>query len=224
MISLPSRADTIIVTSNADSGPGTLREAITIANTNGIVVFDTISFDLPNITEAGRTITLLTPLPHLSSRIIIDGSSQPGLPIGISSAKITLYLDHFTPTPFDFLFIENASEVSIWGLHFKYFDDPRSGGGGHYGITLRNSSYIDIGQPGKGNLFSSVAYAVSNNHWNYYNDSINNVTIQSNVFGLRSAISNGGGGYLSLISARNITIGGPLQDQGNIFLNSISIG
>jgi len=28
-------ADTFIVTSNADSGPGTLREAITLANANG---------------------------------------------------------------------------------------------------------------------------------------------------------------------------------------------
>ena len=46
-------ADTLTVTSNADSGPGTLREVVATANANGEP--DEIGFDLP---EGQRTITL----------------------------------------------------------------------------------------------------------------------------------------------------------------------
>jgi gliding motility-associated-like protein len=216
-------AITIVVTSNADSGPGTLREAIATANANGTAVYDTIVFNIPDVSIAGRTITLQTTLPHLSSKIIIDGSSQPGTNIGISTAKVTLYLDHYTSVPFDFLFIENASEVSIFGIHFKYFDNPNNGGGQHYAITLRNASFIQIGKPGKGNLFSSVRLAISNNYWNYYTDSINDLSIQSNIIGMSSGGSNAGGGYTELIRARNIKVGGSQPDEGNIFLNAIQI-
>ena len=56
-------ADIFIVTSNADTGPGTLREAIKLANMNGSSVADNIIFNIPNITEAGRTINLQSELP-----------------------------------------------------------------------------------------------------------------------------------------------------------------
>ena len=44
----PAFADTFTVTSNADSGPGTLREAITMANANGTAVADVINFNRNN--------------------------------------------------------------------------------------------------------------------------------------------------------------------------------
>ncbi len=40
-------AETFIVTSNADSGPGSLREAITLANLNGKTEIDLIHFNIP---------------------------------------------------------------------------------------------------------------------------------------------------------------------------------
>jgi hypothetical protein len=43
-------ADTCIVTSNADSGPGTLREAITLAYANGTSVTVDIRFNIPSAT------------------------------------------------------------------------------------------------------------------------------------------------------------------------------
>ncbi|HEY9195238.1 MAG TPA: hypothetical protein VIM77_03205, partial [Mucilaginibacter sp.] len=64
------------VTSNADSGPGTLREALTLASANGSAEKDYIYFNLPDLSEAGRTISVLTQLPDVSSSLAIDGTTQ----------------------------------------------------------------------------------------------------------------------------------------------------
>lgn len=218
--SLWAYSNTITVTSNADSGPGTLRDAISTANNNGTTVLDSIVFNIPSSTEAGRTISLQSEFPVLSSNIIIDGSTQPSAVLGISGAKITLYLDHFTAVPFNFLFINNASNVKIFGLCFRYFDNPDAGSGFHYAIVLRNSRDITIGAPGKGNLFSLVRAAITNNYWNYYSDSVRNLTVQGNVFGLNSQNNIAHRGYIELIRATNITIGGPTPEEGNIFVGT----
>lgn len=63
----------ITVTSNADSGAGTLREAITLANAGAGA--DTINF---SIGSGLQTITLLTQLDMIVDEIHIDGSTQPG--------------------------------------------------------------------------------------------------------------------------------------------------
>src|SRR4051812_11051200 len=61
------------VTSTADSGPGTLRQAITDANTTTDP--DYIHFDLP---PSAPTIVLgATPLPPITQPLFIDGRSQP---------------------------------------------------------------------------------------------------------------------------------------------------
>ena len=216
-------ADTFIVTSNADSGPGSFREAITNANANGSTLYDTISFDMPGTTEAARTIDLQTELPPLSSRIVVDGSTQAGATLGISTAKVILFLNHYTSVPFTYLFVQNATEVSIFGICFKYFDDPVTGGGEHYAIRFRNSSEIKIGAPGKGNLFSSVRIALTNSFWISVNDSISNLVIQSNVIGMSTGGSMSGGGLVDFMFARNVTIGGSQQNEGNVFLNAVLI-
>ena len=67
-------ANTYTVTSTADSGAGTLRQAITDANANSGA--DTIAF---NITGSGvHTIVLASGLPTVTSPVTIDGYTQPG--------------------------------------------------------------------------------------------------------------------------------------------------
>jgi predicted outer membrane repeat protein len=70
LFSLPACASTIIVTSNADDGPNTLRAALAGANDN-----DTITFAPP-----GTTITLASTLT-VAKNVTIDGSGKPGLTI-----------------------------------------------------------------------------------------------------------------------------------------------
>src|ERR1700748_2717784 len=82
-------AATFVVTSNADSGPGTLRDALTQAAANGSTTNDFIIFNLSN-TQAGRTIALQSQLPEISPNVVIDASTQPGPAIGVSGAKVIL--------------------------------------------------------------------------------------------------------------------------------------
>jgi hypothetical protein len=62
---------TLTVTSPADTGPGTLREAILSANASPGA--DTIAFDLP----VPASIAPLTPLPDITGPTTIDGTTQP---------------------------------------------------------------------------------------------------------------------------------------------------
>jgi parallel beta-helix repeat protein len=63
----------LTVTTAADSGPGSLRQALLDANsTPGL---DTINFA---IGSGAQTIALASPLPAVSDSVIIDGTTQPG--------------------------------------------------------------------------------------------------------------------------------------------------
>ena len=60
-----------------DSGPGSLRQAITDANSNGNPGdMDIIAFNIPG--SEVHTITPLTPLPLITQKVKIDGYTQPG--------------------------------------------------------------------------------------------------------------------------------------------------
>lgn len=68
-----------MVMTNADSGPGSLRDAITTANMQAgnptIINFD-IMFDIFH--GGPQTLALLTPLPLVDARVVLDGATQPG--------------------------------------------------------------------------------------------------------------------------------------------------
>ena len=68
-------AATLTVTSTADSGPGTLHQALLDSNAS-VGVLDTIAFAIPG---AGvHTIVVSTDLPAATDPVIIDGTTQPG--------------------------------------------------------------------------------------------------------------------------------------------------
>lgn len=71
--SLPSRGATYNVISNADGGPGTLRQAILDANANDGT--DLITFA---IGTGPVTISPQSPLPAITGTVSIDGATQPG--------------------------------------------------------------------------------------------------------------------------------------------------
>ena len=62
------------VTTTADSGPGSLRQAILDANANPAT--DIISFAIPG--TGVHTIAPLSPLPTIADPVAIDGTTQPG--------------------------------------------------------------------------------------------------------------------------------------------------
>jgi len=85
---------TFIVTNTNDSGPGSLRDALTLANSTAGT--DTITFNIPG--AGPHTISTLSPLPQLAdvSGVLIDGFSQPGSSPGTSppsTAVLTVNID-----------------------------------------------------------------------------------------------------------------------------------
>src|ERR1043166_9423124 len=69
-------AATLTVTTTADSGPGTLRQAILDANADASPGVVSIAFNIPG---AGvQTITPLSALPTITRPVTIDGYTQPG--------------------------------------------------------------------------------------------------------------------------------------------------
>ena len=74
LVALAVTAATYTVTTTADSGAGSLRQAILDANANAGA--DTIAFDIPG--SGIHTITPLTTLPAITQSLTIDGYTQTG--------------------------------------------------------------------------------------------------------------------------------------------------
>jgi uncharacterized repeat protein (TIGR01451 family) len=80
-----STRNIFMVNSEADNGPGSLREAIMMANAN--VGADQINFNLGPM----RTISLLSALPPITDPLTIDGTTQPGF-TGLPIIELTGFL------------------------------------------------------------------------------------------------------------------------------------
>jgi gliding motility-associated-like protein len=212
-------AATFTVTSNADSGPGTLRQALLDAASNGTATTDMITFNLPGAGQPAVTITLQTQLPDITANVIIDGTTQPGLPLGISNAKIVL-----TPVaPAANLNCLNVSTlvgatdvVGIYGLYIFGFS-PTPGLGD--AIISNASCQLTIGAPGKGNVICGNEFALIG--------SFQNAVIQSNFIGVGPDGESVFDNTTVLFSAQgynNLIIGGATQQDGNVIIGGTGGG
>src|SRR6201996_120336 len=163
---LPALSATFYVTSNADNGAGTLRDALTQAAANGTTTTDYIYFNLADQSMSGRTIDLLTELPVLSPNLVIDGTTQPGTPFYVTDARIFIRMMNYAAS-FSMLKVYNCTSVQIYGLYLYYGDwldalFPTTNFRSHtlYGIDISNSSNIVIGAPGKGNVLNGEATGI----------------------------------------------------------------
>lgn len=218
----------LVVTSNADSGPGTFREALTLAAANGRSPIDSIRFNLPDLSEAGRTITLLSELPDLSSNLIIDGASQPGVVFGISCAKVALFFNAPLQDNFTGLKINGQSNVLILGLYIKNLADYSTFHtvNAPAGIEVLVSDNVQIGDKNKGNVISGFAMAVAANDHDSLQAS-SGIILKSNFFGIApdgttpSGIRNSGAVTIFNIFD-NVTLGGSVS-EGNLFAAGVSV-
>jgi gliding motility-associated-like protein len=225
-------AEVFTVTSNADSGTGTLREALTKAAANGSAEKDYINFNLPDVSEAGRTITLQSQLPFLSSNLVIDGTTQPSNKLGKSDAKIIIQPLNSTNTGSAFI-LTNVDGFELYGMYIRDFigDLPFDGAAAIYS---KNSKNIKIGAPAKGNVITHNCYifATTNELSNSgsYQYGVENLTVYSNYFGFepdgktyRGNISVINDGFNISGCSGNILIGGNDDTQRNYFGNTFSL-
>lgn len=147
-------AAVFVVTSNADSGPNTLRQAMLDAAANGSTDKDYINFNITDQSEAGRTIILQSQLPDVSSNLVIDGTTQTGAIFGQSDARIELS-SPYNNIPFTILNGLGIANVEIYGLYIHDWTGiitSRPATGARIGLRFINCSNITIGAVNKGNL------------------------------------------------------------------------
>jgi hypothetical protein len=80
---------TFTVTNTGDDAPGSLRQAIEIANAN--VGPDVIAFNIPG--AGPHTIQPIWPLPEITSPVVIDGYTQPGTALATDNSPATLLIE-----------------------------------------------------------------------------------------------------------------------------------
>ena len=134
---------TYMVTSNADAGAGTLRQAIINANANSGA--DIINFNFASTT----TITLTSCQQQITDPVTIDGYSNPGSGVG------NLMIQIISPTGCNIFYLGPGSDGStIRGLVIS------GGGGGAFGIAMyRSSGHFITGNYIGTNITGTAAYA-----------------------------------------------------------------
>jgi gliding motility-associated-like protein len=173
------------VTSNADSGTGTLREALTLAAANGSGVKDFINFNIADQSVVGRTIIITSQLPDVSSNLVIDGSTQPGLKFGVSDAKICLKFIVPTSQPLSGLKIIDQTKIEIYGLYINTEVDKNTEQFPPWaGIDMTNDEDIKIGAAGKGNVILGFQIPIYVNRVEIPSYKFVNLSVKSNFVGV----------------------------------------
>jgi hypothetical protein len=221
-------ADVFVVTSNADSGPGTLREALIQAAANGSANTDYINFNLSDLSEAGRTIALTSQLPDVSSRLVIDGSTQSGLKFGVSSAKVCLLYHVSLQQSLSGLRVVGQQDVEIYGLFIKNGIDVSAWPINYFwkGIELRNDKNIQIGAAGKGNVINGFYCPLIANEQDNTPSFFENLVLKDNFFGVDidgQTLSINESQQIQLIYVTgHIDIGGSIS-EGNVIASGLEI-
>lgn len=227
----PAIADVYVVTTTADSGAGSLRDAITQANFQAGA--DSISFSIPG--SGIQTIQPLTPLPTITDALTIDGTTQspasltpsvelrgdlvsgnPGLSISASNTVIRgLIINRFPNHGIEIVGGSQNTIIFNWiGTDQSGLAAGRNAG---YGILLSNSAAsnrIGGSSAAERNVISAnglygIGIAASAGSSNQ---------ISGNYIGTdfpgTADLGNDYGG-IELLSSRNI-IGGTSAGQGNV--------
>jgi len=120
LVAYSALSNTYTVTTTADAGAGSLRQAILDANANAGA--DDIVFNIPG--GAPWSITVSSALPNLTGPTVIDGTTQPGFVSGTQSTYVKVGTA-FTGTIFS---ASGVTGITIKGLDLSY-SSPRGGAG-----------------------------------------------------------------------------------------------
>lgn len=231
LISFRSKSEVFTVTSNEESGTGTLREALTRASVNGVAEKDFIFFNLPDLSEAGRTIVINGRLPNVSSNLSIDASTQAGSFFGISTARVQIQSDFPPSERYPVLALISVHDIEIYALYIRNLKpyvtplEPVMS----TGIMMRDTKSVQIGAEGKGNVicgFNNDLEVNTPEHGGQAYLFSENLILKSNFISVEAD-----GATLSLISSSPTAISytygrliiGGAGPEGNLFPKGFSI-
>ncbi|HEV2969843.1 MAG TPA: NosD domain-containing protein [Pirellulales bacterium] len=242
-ITVKSAIPVFTVTNTADSGAGSLRQAILNANIDPGP--DTILF---NIGPGTQTIVLQSPLPAITDQVFIDGESEPGfsehplivldgssagfgvdglvLGSGSDGSKIRgIVVDRFKSAGLRI----QSSHNTIQGDYFGVDATGETAAGNFYGLILASTASNNLigagadGNAGEGNVLSGngqagvalIGHGVTQN------------AISANHIGTDAggsiAIRNGSYGVY-IDGSSNNTVGGTTAGLGNVISGNGSFG
>lgn len=205
-------ATTFTVTSNADSGPGSLRDAINQAAANSATP-NLIVFNIADQSRAGRTITIASTLPSLPSNLTIDGTTQPGAPFGISAARVII-TDVSATDNFYYFNIVGVNNIQLYGLFLQCISN-------FIGIHIQQGNNLNFGAAGKGNIMQGFQAALAITNQTEEPFTTDNITIQGNIMGtdesgMSASTSQLNGINISTLEVTNMQIGGLNPGEGNL--------
>jgi len=192
---------TIVVTSTADNGPGSLRQALLVAQSDDNITFDPVVFP----PTAPVTITIISELPHIRQGNLTVDASDAGVILDGSSVSGT-----WVPG------VEIVSDGNtIRGLQISNFSGTGiTLSGGAQNNTIGGDCKIGIGPLGQGNQTSLNNVGIG--LWGegtYFN------SITGNLIGTDATASDGlgnqGHGIMILEGASNNTLGPANVITGN---------
>jgi hypothetical protein len=196
-----------LVTSTADSGAGTLRDAITQVDAGS---YNEIDFKIGTVGST-QTISVVSALPKITSAVFINGLTQGG--VGNATRLITLNCVPNVGSGLDGLLLA-ASNCSISGLLIEGF--------GQNGIEVEASNNtIGSTAAGAGNVFSG-----NGNDGILIDAGVSGVQVQGDFLGTDSSGTKPLGNTfcgVEILGANN-TIGGTTAGAGNVISGNVYDG
>jgi hypothetical protein len=248
------RLSTEVVTTSADAGPGSLRQAMQAAN--GAPGAESIIFDIPSLTPGDLTITLVTQLPAAIGPMSIDGVNlnRPGnlaAPVSIDGQRVAGAANGL-------VFTATAAGSTVRSLGIANFTRGAgifmaAAGMDVAGNTLTNNSFGITASGGlsgsqiRGNTISQITT------FGIYLASATGLTVGSTTVGqgntliggtgrqvystglyatgnlagtrvIGNTFSGNAGSGVMLVNATGITVGGTAVGSGNIITNNRGFG
>ena len=202
-----ANATSFVVTTDADAGQGSLRQAILDANANP--GSDDITFAIPG--AGSQIITLLSPLPAIAEQASIDASTQPGASCNTPTPTLLIRLHGSNAgAGTSALTVAGGTGTVIKGFVIRFFSGdgisvsaPASG----TTVTCNAIGTTADGTANFGNTGAGVAVRSTDPA------ATDPTTISGNVI-----MNNGGPGVLVGADARNVTI------RGNRINTNLGVG
>jgi hypothetical protein len=179
-VAIPAHANILVVTNTNDSGPGSLRQAIILANDR-----DTIDFD-PALN--GQTVTLTSDELLISKNIAISGPAADLLTVARAQGVSNFRIFHITP----------SHTVTVQGLTITN-GSPGAGFGG--GILNDGGTLSVINCTLSGNHAPLSGGGIDN----FAGESSATLTVESSTL-TGNVADDYGGGIANLVSGPNIAV------------------